>query len=439
MGTLYALLAILLACSPGKKEQPLIRELNRHIVELPGRKALEYSDAFLHEVLDGDNYSVIGLGEAAHGAKTFFELKHRLFKYLVEYHDYKVLAYEFSFRTSLKVNDYIVNGTGDLDSLFAGELWIQDNYEVQNLVRWMRDYNMLQHARDKIYFVGIDNQLDAFYPVKTIDRINVYYPELIRQNSQLAVEISSMKHINYENITRKEYESRRSLFENLLARSRSYFQSEPELEQSFNSKLTLHLIECLIDSNQWLFNIFTGKKNMREVDMAQNLLWVKENYNSKIAIWAHTSHVQDNPNFYGDGEGSLGYHIKKSLNEEYLIISTAFTKGKFTAVMEGPDGEDTLPLICEISGNPPSESFNDVFCQAKYENFFLDVRKIRASSPLHSYLGTVRPMLGIGDFFAGSAELHYSTSDRKINILEATDLIFYYSQTEALTLHERFK
>ena len=39
------------------------------------------------------NCKIVGLGEATHGTKEFFQLKHRIFQYLVESFDYMVFAF----------------------------------------------------------------------------------------------------------------------------------------------------------------------------------------------------------------------------------------------------------------------------------------------------------------------------------------------------------
>ena len=433
------LAVFLISCSStntSNNQKIINKELNQCIIELPRESPLLFTDRLIEGLFDWSNYSVVGLGESAHGAKEFFELKHRLFKYLVESQGFQVLAYEFSFRTSLKINDFVMNGNGTLDSLFAGELWVQDNYEVQDLIKWMYEYNLGKDENQKIKFVGIDNQLDAFYPEKTIDCIKYYFPKIISLNSPLIQEISSLEHIRYKKITTEEYKRREDIYLRLLNAANSYFKLN-DGNGSLDQKLTIHLIESLLKSNEWLYNIYTGKKNNRDKDLAENLLWVKDCYNSKVAIWAHTSHVQNNPTFYGENQGSMGYYLRESLQENYLIVSTAFTKGKFKAVMEGPNG-DTPPLDCEIVENPLPESINEIFHQAKSEIFSLDVSKIQPSSKLYSYLDTIRPMLGIGDFYAGTSEPHYLSPERKINLLKATDLVFYFSYTQPVRVHYRF-
>ena len=84
---------------------------------------MDYRDE-LFSRLDGEfeRAQVIGLGEGAHGAKEFFELKQRLFKYLVENHGCRALGFEYAFRfqKSLEVERYVTAGEGDLESPMAG-------------------------------------------------------------------------------------------------------------------------------------------------------------------------------------------------------------------------------------------------------------------------------------------------------------------------------
>lgn len=417
-----------------------VRELNEFIIELPEKSPLTYSDQFIKELKNWHNYEVIGLGESAHGAREFFELKHRLFKYLVENEEFKVLAYEFNFRTSLKIDRYITEGIGELDSLFSGEMWIQDNYEVQDLVKWMRNYNESKKENEKIHFIGVDNQLDAFYPEKTLEGIKNYFPEIIAENKDIVQEIIELEHIRYKHITTPEYERRRDLYAELLIVAQAYFDDKHEYVETQDYKITIQLVESLIRSNYWLYNIYTGKENNRDSDMANNVLWVKNTFNSKVALWAHTSHVQNNPTYYGaNGMGSTGYYLKKTFGENYLIVSTAFTNGTVKAVMEGSNGKDTPPLDCKIIGDPLPGSINEIFSEAKYKNFFVDISQLKKGSQLYSYLDTIRTLFGIGDFYAGALEPHYLSPDRKIILLNATDLVFYFSNVNQVNVHERFK
>ncbi len=105
---------------------------------------------------------IVGLGEATHGTAEFFELKHRLFRYLVEVHGHRALAYEYSFAGSLAIDRFVTTGEGDIDVLLAKSSWIQANEEVRRLLMWIREHNRTLPADKHVHFIGIDSQLDMW-------------------------------------------------------------------------------------------------------------------------------------------------------------------------------------------------------------------------------------------------------------------------------------
>lgn len=129
--------------------EKIIDELNKNITELPSGSPPLIQDDFFNTITAWENYQVIALGEATHGTKEFCELKFRLFKFLVENKGFRVLAYEYSFKKSLAINDYILNGVGNIDTLLLGESWIQNNIEVKKLIEWMRNYNKTKSFKRK--------------------------------------------------------------------------------------------------------------------------------------------------------------------------------------------------------------------------------------------------------------------------------------------------
>jgi len=60
------------------------------------------------DVLDQlSNARFIGMGEASHGTKEFFEMKHKMLRYFVENHGYRGLIMEADFGESVKANEYV--------------------------------------------------------------------------------------------------------------------------------------------------------------------------------------------------------------------------------------------------------------------------------------------------------------------------------------------
>jgi erythromycin esterase len=58
------------------------------------------------------NARVVGLGEATHGTREFFQLKHRLVRYLVMEHGYRLFGLEANFSETLALDRYVVHGEG---------------------------------------------------------------------------------------------------------------------------------------------------------------------------------------------------------------------------------------------------------------------------------------------------------------------------------------
>ena len=57
---------------------------------------------------------VVGMGEATHGTKEFFNMKAKMFKFLVLNCGYKIFSIEATFGGALKVNRYVLFGEGDI-------------------------------------------------------------------------------------------------------------------------------------------------------------------------------------------------------------------------------------------------------------------------------------------------------------------------------------
>ncbi|WP_373497012.1 hypothetical protein [Aquiflexum sp.] len=63
---------------------------------------------------------IVGLGEATHGTKEFFQIKHRLMEFLVTQMDYTAFALEASYSDCQPINDYILTGKGDRAKVLTG-------------------------------------------------------------------------------------------------------------------------------------------------------------------------------------------------------------------------------------------------------------------------------------------------------------------------------
>jgi erythromycin esterase-like protein len=99
---------------------------------------------------------VVALGEATHGTREFFRLKHRVFRFLVRDAGFSVFALEISAEAGRRVDDYIRHGTGSARAAVnAFEFWTWKTEEVLALIEWMRTWN-LAHPSRPLTFAGIN-------------------------------------------------------------------------------------------------------------------------------------------------------------------------------------------------------------------------------------------------------------------------------------------
>lgn len=100
---------------------------------------------------------IVSLGEGTHGTREFFQLKHRITKYLAEHMGFRVFAIEANLPEAWRMNDYVLGGEGDPRKLLDGMyFWTWNTEEVLELVEWMRIFNASKAGR--IEFTGFDMQ-----------------------------------------------------------------------------------------------------------------------------------------------------------------------------------------------------------------------------------------------------------------------------------------
>src|SRR5262245_8057043 len=113
---------------------------------------------------------IVSMGEATHGTREFFQLKHRLIEYCVSKLGFNIIALEANYGTTLLVNDYVMHGNGNVADVLAGMgMWFYNTEVVLALVELVRTGN-LTHER-KVSFHGFDMQ-DAGVPPATLHMLD---------------------------------------------------------------------------------------------------------------------------------------------------------------------------------------------------------------------------------------------------------------------------
>jgi len=96
-------------------------------------------------------------GEATHGSREFFRLKHRMLEFLATEMGFTIFSIEANMPEAYRLNEYVLTGKGDPAALLKGlYFWTWDTEEVLEMIQWMRAFNASGNGR--VEFTGFDMQ-----------------------------------------------------------------------------------------------------------------------------------------------------------------------------------------------------------------------------------------------------------------------------------------
>ncbi len=377
---------------------------------------------------------IVALGEATHGTKEFFQMKHRILKYLVEEHGFNAFAIEADMGESVFIDRYVVSGKGNIENIMKEKMhfWTWRTSEVKELIQWMKNYNMSQPEDQKIRYIGVDCQFTAYQPELISDFFNDYMPEVENKIRYLLSDISYINDLSYterndfySNLEMDEYKSTQSKLDTLeltLAANKGELLS---VTSAFEFNTISRLIENLKQSFLVRYYIAKGisSYNYRDKYMADNSKWILDllGDNSKIVLWAHNAHISNY-----SGYGSMGMHLKGELGKNYQMIGFSFTFGSFAAIAQVGNKYTNLKPHT-ISVLPRDPSVNLLFHYSEHDNFILRFEDIAKDNDLYKWLSNQMPFRSIGAVYNGISNDYFYEMD----ILTCFDYLIHFENTTA--------
>jgi erythromycin esterase-like protein len=161
VGTLAAfLLTIASVALAGSGEPPKSEEVKwlvEHAIPFDTPEAASgFDDLEPLRTVVGDA-RIVGLGECTHGTSEVFRFKHRLVEFLAAEMDFTVFSIEANMPEAYRLNDYVLGGEGEPETLIGGMyFWTWSTEEVLAMVEWMREFNA--SGKGRIQFTGFDMQ-----------------------------------------------------------------------------------------------------------------------------------------------------------------------------------------------------------------------------------------------------------------------------------------
>ena len=413
-----------------ESEKEIVSELNNYITPLEGTSpSLDNSDlTALDKFADA---KIIGLGEATHGTKEFFEMKHRIFKYFAEKYGFKIFGFEADMGECIHIDRFITKGIGTIDdAMNKMHFWTWKTMEVKDLILWMKNYNNGQSPQNQIHLMGIDCQFTDYNETLIEEYLKSYdanYPIYI---SSVLEKISSLTYQDGESINTAEKMKLKNDCDSVY----TYFENNKNNLISKSGQFEYDTIVRLLEQSKQFLDVITETLfNYRDYYMAKNAIWLTNllGGDTKVILWAHNGHVAKDLNF---STGSLGYVVSQELGTNYKVIGFSFDQGKFSAVNYDQKTNQYTGLITHnIDRIPLRESSNYIFQATNPKDFILIFSNIPNEISLYDWLNSYRLFMSIGAVYNINLYNNYYYST---NLLLFFDAIIHIQKTNSAIAYQ---
>lgn len=365
---------------------------------------------------------VVSLGEATHGTREFFKLKHRLFEWLVAEHGFTTYGFEATFPESLDVDRYIRGGTGNAGHALASmRFWTWDTEEVLDLIEWMRLANQGRDGDEPLHFYGYDMQMPGSGMLGVIDYLREVDSALaeatlrdlgaVRTDGGLAV---------FDKRSPEEKEAVVRSADALLAAFDTH--REAWTAQTGERAWCLARLHAAVVTQGLVQYVDPSKAfDVRDRSMAENIAALLEvEGTGRLVSWAHNGHAQK-VSRAGDTP-SMGQHLDDVFGAEHVVVGFAFGEGSFQATaMPGGLQDHTV-------GPPIEHSFDAALAAVGPAVFALDLGTAPTEGPVHEWLASGPVTRSIGSAYSEEYAEHfwYSRDPRQM-----FDVIVFVAETTA--------
>jgi erythromycin esterase len=362
---------------------------------------------------------IVAMGEATHGSREFFQLKHRMLELLVEQMGFTVFGIEANWPESLAVNDYVLNGKGDPAQALAGlYFWTWNTEEVLDMIQWMRMYNQDSGHAEKVKFYGFDMQVSRV----AVSNVELYLQKVDAEEAKVASNILAPLS---DATAEREYMAKSVEFrhkasdgiQSLLARFESRKKAYEDSSSVDEWELARHNLKIVQQAEEMHS---TGNFSARDRSMAENVKWILDHEGpmSKIMLWAHNGHVSTLP--VGAGE-TMGMSLRRMYGKKMVVGGFSFDHGSFQAIEQGKGLREFTV------GSATPGSLDAVLAATGLPIVAIDLRGAPSTGTVADWFNAPHLMRSIGAVYSeNSPSAYFASTD-----LHSFDLIFFVNRTTA--------
>ncbi|MFI6743890.1 erythromycin esterase family protein [Nonomuraea sp. NPDC050451] len=326
---------------------------------------------------------VVAIGESAHYNREFYELRHRLLRYLTERHGFGAYAMETGFTEGRRTDAWVRGGEDRLGEIMASGLtsltglWRQMGAHLE----WMRRHNAT--AERPVGFYGIDLGGQNASLIPALDAVLAYLAQAdpgfeldpaIRETASAFSATSAFAApatmAVYAQLPPETKDALTAGLAGLAARMKGrrleYVRrtTAEEYERALRSMRHALTLESVIrgmtggDQQSVMYN--------RDAEIANTVEWILRRQD-RIVLAAHNGHIQRGPAALPgmDPVTPMGMHLADRLGQDYLVIGAtsgtghmlnsdfaAFQAGALFAPMQAPE-PGSLDALMHASHDGP--------------------------------------------------------------------------------------
>jgi erythromycin esterase len=331
---------------------------------------------------------VVAIGESAHRIHEFYQLRHRLTRFLVRELGFGAFVMESAFAEGLAVNDWTTGGPGELDEVLHDGITYRFGRcaEMRDHLRWMRSSGVRFYGMDVSGSSGSTvPAIEACLPL--LDEVDPGYAKVIRstllplfdylptdRTGHAWIAPALQAYMTLEPSLRHEITARVGAFaERLHAMRVDYAASPDRIELALRcATMARHTDAFIAAMPEAATRTYPGA-NVRDFAMAETVEWILGR-ESRIVVTAHNGHIQRGPLWappvINEKTTTLSQHLAASLGPDLVVIGSAF-------------GGGTLQLHRARSDGPAGHTEQFTQKVGPFEPHILDGALSAAGLPLH--------------------------------------------------------
>lgn len=360
----------------------------------------------LKQILSGAR--VVGLGEATHGTREFFQVKHRLLEFLVRELGFTVFALETSQTAAHAINDFVLYGKADRAKVLARQGFFNwDTEEMGATLDWMREYNRSVPEARKVRFAGFDFQYNPGARVVIGNYLSRVAPERAAATDSMLITLSEsadstrpdfIRYYSLSDTAKAPLVTSVNELLGYLVLNRSNFLKKTSVAQYDSALQSVRMLAQLADTHirpGFEQHIAESGVATRDRYMAENIAALIESLplGTKMVLSSHNEHLRRDPY-------NMGYYLSEAYGSSYYALGLAFGQGGFQAL--SITDKSPFPLRPFTVGPGLQDAADWFLARAVGGDYFVDFRRSEKDGPASAWLTRAHQLRSIGNGYLPS-------------------------------------